>query len=151
MKIEVSKLIQQRSEKSNLYSRLNEEQKKMFESAVEQFALQVFNGSTTRDIKYEWRGVTERSGAESLLKELKVTLEPKFGVKGGAFNSAIRNAARDVLLVLLDPKAYSTIKDLDTIRSRAKSLNFRISSGRQLSTRDTQPPSTGARTLRRKK
>jgi hypothetical protein len=150
--VELARLIRERAVRSNLYKRLDPNRRIKFEQAVEAYSNQVLTGASMRDIKHEWRQAALASGAEDLLDQMKTELATAFGVKEGSFNSAIRNTARDVLHVIADPKAHATIKDLLTIRKHAQKMSaHEIVPGRQLSTRETQPPSTGARTLRRRK
>lgn len=150
--IELTELIRQRAEKSNLYKRLDQDRRVLFERVVETYSRQVLNGASTRDIKHEWNTAVEKSGADTLLESMKSELAASFGVNGGAFNSAIRNAARDVLHVFANPKVHSSIKGLLTIRQRSQHMDpNEIVPGRKLSTTETQPPNTGPRTLRRRK
>lgn len=148
----VQNLIRERAQHSKLYMRLGQQQRIIFERVVEAYFNRVLTRATTREIKHQWRMAAEGSGAEDLLDKLKSSLAKAFGVKEGSFNAAIRNTARDVLYVATDPKAHPTIRDLRTVRDRARNMSANeIRPGRQFATRETQPPRTGARTLRRRR
>lgn len=144
-------LIRERAERSGLYKRLDETGRLKFEAAVETYATTVLSGADTRTIKNEWKMAAMDAGAEEWLTQSKAELTQDFGVGPGAFNPAIRNTARDVLHVIVSPRAHRSIADLFKIRQRAQHTHDNeIAQGRQFETRESQPPSTGARTLRRR-
>lgn len=144
-------LIRERAERSGLYKRLDPAGRVKFEAAIATYATTVLNGASTRSIKNEWKMAAMEAGAEDWLTTSKAQLTQDLGVGPGAFNSAIRNTARDVLHVIVDPKAHRSIADLLKIRQRAqRTHDNEIPQGRQFETHESQPPSTGARTLRRR-
>lgn len=148
----IQTLIHERAQRSQLYKRLGESQRVTFEGAVYKYAAKVIQNVPVLEIRHRWRSAGYNSGAEDVLTEMSHTLAGEFGLKPGSFNAAIRNSARDVLLVTADPKAHGDIASLLHIRQTARRMHSdEVRPGRQHATRETQPPSTGARSLRRRR
>lgn len=143
----IEQLIRERAQRSKLYQKLDPRRQAIFEKSVGSLV----SGVDLHQVKtIGVRVAMELSGAENLLDEMKVSMVSQFEKPASGFSPALRNTARDVLLALADPDPAVTVENMRR-RRRAAQLIGGVSAGRQLKTNEVQPPSTGARTLRRRK
>lgn len=142
----IEQLIRERAQGSKLYQQLDPGKQALFEKSVGSL-VKVVDLRKVKTIGV--RVAMELSGAEDLLDKMKASMVSILGKPASGFSPALRNTARDVLLALADPDPTVTVENMRR-RRRAAQLIGGVSAGRQLKTNEVQPPSTGARTLRRR-
>lgn len=139
-------LVLERAKKSKMYKRLDESGRRVFEDATLTVVDRTLEGSNLRTIKSYPKIAIEYSGAEAFMQEMAKPWAEELGmsrVAASQFVPAVRTAAADVLLVLANPKLFTSVEEARNFMRRARVVRGQTLPGRTFHTPHAHmPPGT---------